>query len=291
MPGTPQQGLVKRRTLTEAEVAEIGQLITVCNDYEGLYMRLGLDELRKRSGDEARDLLYYEDGALVGYLAIDGWGKERELTGMVRPGYRRRGIFSQLFAAAKEEYQRLGVRKLILVCEQSSASGQAFVKTTGAQRGYAEHEMVLGAFKERRIFHEGLQMRQANSGDLDAIASILATDSGNVEAEKQWVGKLFDDPSRRFYLATLHGKPVGCLRLDDMGDQVGIYAFEIRMGYRGLGYGRQMLEEAIRTIRAETQKRIMLDVETDNTNAIGLYRSCGFEVKTTYDYYVLDISS
>src|SRR5258708_22847087 len=114
MPGTHQQGLVKRRTLMEAEVAEIEQLIAVCDDYEGLHMRLGLDELRKRSGDEARDLLYYEDGALVGYLAIDGWGKERELTGMVRPGYRRRGIFSQLLAAAKEEYHRLRVRTLIL---------------------------------------------------------------------------------------------------------------------------------------------------------------------------------
>lgn len=277
--------------MTGAEVAEIERLIAVCDAYEGLHMRLGLDELRKRSGDEARDLLYYEDGALVGYLGVDGWGKEREMTGMVHPGYRRRGIFSQLFAAAKAAYQRLGVHKLILVCEQSSVSGQAFVKTTGAQRAYAEHEMVLGTFKERRVFHEGLQMRQANSSDLDAIASILAADSGNVEAEKQWIGKLLEDPNRRFYLATLHGKPVGCLRLDDMGDQVGIYAFEIRVGYRGLGYGRQMLEEAIRSTRAETQKRIMLDVETNNTNAIGLYRSCGFEVKTTYDYYALDISS
>ena len=35
---------------------------------------------------------------------------------------------------------------------------------------------------------------------------------------------------------------------------------------------------------------IMLDVETDNTNAIGLYLSCGFEIKTTYDYYELKIS-
>src|SRR5260370_17403529 len=103
MPGTHQQGLVKKRTLTEAEVAEIGQLIAVCNDCEGLHMRLGLDELRKRSGDEARDLLYYEDGALVGYLAIDGWGKERELTGMVRPGYRRTGIFTQLFPPPQED--------------------------------------------------------------------------------------------------------------------------------------------------------------------------------------------
>ena len=291
MPDTRRQGLVKRQVLTEAEVTEIGRLIAICDDYEGLHMRLGLDRLRSRAGDEAHDFLYYEDDRLAGYLAVDGWGgEERELTGMVHPDYRRRGIFRMLVTAAKEECQRLGVQKLILVCEQCSESGQAFMRAIGAQREYSEHEMVLGIFKERRIFHEGLRMRQANGSDLDTIAAILAADSGNVEAVKQWVGKLFEEPSSRFYLATLHEKPVGCLRLDDMGDQVGIYAFEIRMGYRGLGYGRQMLEEAVRTVRAESQKRVMLDVETDNTNAIGLYLSCGFEVKTTYDYYGVEVS-
>ena len=29
----------------------------------------------------------------------------------------------------------------------------------------------------------------------------------------------------------------------------------------------------------------MLDVETTNERAIHLYRSCGFDIKTTYDYY------
>jgi len=145
--------------------------------------------------------------------------------------------------------------------------------------------MVLGTIREKRIFHKGLHMCQANMSDLDTIVSILATDSGNVESVKLWIGKCLEEPTWRFYLATLDGKPLGCLRLEDMGDQVGIYAFEVRLGYRGLGYGRQMLEEAIRIIRAKTQKRIMLDVETDNANAIGLYLSCGFEIKTTYDYY------
>ena len=46
----------------------------------------------------------------------------------------------------------------------------------------------------------------------------------------------------------------------------------------------------LRSIRSESQTRIMLDVETDNTNAIGLYLSCGFEIKTTYDYFNLNIS-
>jgi ribosomal protein S18 acetylase RimI-like enzyme len=51
-----------------------------------------------------------------------------------------------------------------------------------------------------------------------------------------------------------------------------------------------MLEQLINIARAERQKPIMLDVETDNTNAVGLYLSCGFEIKTTYDYYELGIS-
>ena len=290
MPGTHTQGLVKKQTLTEAEANAIEQLKTLCDNYEGLHMRLDVGALRQRPGNETNDFLYYEDGILVGYLFVEGWGsRDRELTGMVHSDYRRRGIFKSLLTAAKEVCQQRNAQKLILVCEHFSKSGLAFVNALGAHHEYSEHEMVLGTFRERRNY-SSLHIRQANSSDLDAIVSVLATDSGNVESVNRWVAKLFEEPTSRFYLATLDQKPLGCLRLDFMSDQVGIYAFEVRLGYRGLGYGRQMLEEAIRAISAETQKRIMLDVETDNTNAIGLYLSCGFEIKTTYDYYGLIIS-
>ena len=291
MPETHIQGLVKKQTLTEAEAASIEQLITTCNNYDGLHMRIDTGTLRDRPGGEANDFLYYEDGMLVGYLFVEGWGgRDRELVGMVHPDYRRRGIFRSLLAEAEEECRQRDIQKLILVCEHASQSGLAFVNAIQARFEYSEHEMVLGTFRERRKTHKGLDIRQANKQDLDAIVSILATDSGNVESIRQWVTKLFDDHSSRFYVATLDEKLLGCLRLDFMSDQIGIYAFEVRLGYRGLGYGRQMLEEAIRTIRSESQIRIMLDVETDNTNAIGLYLSCGFEIKTTYDYYELKIS-
>jgi ribosomal protein S18 acetylase RimI-like enzyme len=285
---THSQGLMKIQILTEAEAFAIEQLITICNDYEGLHMRIDVGALRQRSGDEANDFLYYEDNRLVGYLFVEGWGsRDREIMGMVHPDYRRRGIFGSLLAAARKECRISDVHKMILVCERASQSGQAFVQAIGAHLEFSEHEMVLGTFRERRNVHEGLDIRQADRNDLKAIISILSTDSGNDDSISRWVTKLFDDQSSRFYLATLGGKPLGCLRLDDMSDQIGIYAFEVRLGYRGRGYGRQMLEEAIRSIRAETQKSIMLDVETDNTNAIGLYQSCGFEIKTTYDYYDL----
>jgi ribosomal protein S18 acetylase RimI-like enzyme len=288
-----KHSLVIKSTLSPDELAAISHLIDICNTHDDLRMRIGMEMLRERSGDERNDFLYYVDGQLVGYLEADSYGrKEKELVGMVHPDYRRGGIFTALFATAKEEFRRRGVKKLILICEHQSASGQAFLATTGSELAYAEHEMWLGSFHERGRRTPGLVMRRADARDIDTIVSFLAADSGNVEEVQAWVTELMGKPDAFwFFLATLNGKPLGTVRLDFMEDVTGIYAFEVRMGYRGLGYGREMLEQLIHIAREASNKPIMLDVETTNTNAIGLYLSAGFEIKTTYDYYELSLES
>jgi ribosomal protein S18 acetylase RimI-like enzyme len=284
-----RQGFVKKLTLTGAELTEIEQLTDICNNKEGLHMRLGWLQIGSPN-KETNDLLYYEDNKLAGYLNISSYGiREKELTGMVHPDYRRKGIFRALLAAAKEECLHRGVQKLLLISEHASHSGLAFVKAIGAQQDFSEHEMVLGTFYERGSFNERFRMRNAGSDDAEVLISIMTADFDDVEQARFYVTELLQQPGQRIYLGLLDGEPVGCLRLDEMDDEVGIYGFVVRPEYRGHGYGRQMLEETIRTIHAKGPKRIMLEVETDNTNAIGLYRSCGFQVKTTYDYYSLNI--
>ena len=92
-------------------ITEISHLIDICNTHDGLRMRIGLEMLRERSEGEINDFLYYVDGQLVGYLEADSWGKkEKELTGMVRPDFRRQGIFTALFTAAREELQQRGAQ-------------------------------------------------------------------------------------------------------------------------------------------------------------------------------------
>ena len=294
-----KQGLIRKLTPADIEMAEVEQLIEICNKYEGLRMRLDTEPMRKRPGDNVYDFLYYEDGKLVGYLALDSFGrKQKEVTGMVHPEYRRKGIFRTLLEAAKEECLDMGVQKLILVCEENSLSGLAFVDAIGAHHDFSEYEMVLGTFKEKFVFDDRFRFQEANASDLDIIVSIMATDldeGESIEGLEQWVGKALQDPNRHFYLGRFGGdsvscgEPIGCLRLDEMDKEIGIYAFIVRPDYRGRGYGRQMLEEAIRTIQSRSSKGIMLDVDTNNTNAIGLYRSCGFEVRATYAYYGLDL--
>ena len=45
-----------------------------------------------------------------------------------------------------------------------------------------------------------------------------------------------------------------------------------------------MLEYVIRDVYNAGPREIMLEVDTTNHNAMGLYGSCGFHVITTYDY-------
>jgi ribosomal protein S18 acetylase RimI-like enzyme len=289
--GSSRQGLVRKQQLNEAELAEVEELARVCDAYEDLHLGLGVEQMGTRTGKEANDFLYYEDGRLVGVLALSEYGnEERELTLMVHPYYRRRGIGSTLLAAVREESKRRDIQRLVLVCERFSKSGSVFIEAVGAQYDFSEHHMVLEDFKEHGNFPEQLQLVRATPADVDVIAHITAACFGETEERiKPHIAKDLLAPNRQYYIAKLGEEPVGSFNLYISDDSFGIYAFGVQPQYQRRGFGRQMLEQIIKQIQAESQKRITLEVETNNTNAIALYQSAGFRPVTTYGYYGLDV--
>ncbi len=295
---TLKQGLVAVQAITQTQKAEIKQLAEICNQYEGLHMRFSLGGVSTRPNNAPPEFLYYDNGRLVGCIILDSFGsEEKELQGMVHPDYRRKGIFSRLVAATKEAGVQHGVQRLIFVVERAAQSGQHFVAAIGAQYDFSEHEMVLETFHDRMDFDERLNFRKAYDSDLDLYVSIMADSFGDPEERiRPWVTHLLHDSQCRLYVATFGEaqlgckEPVGCLRLHEENDSIGIYGFGVRPDYRRRGYGRQMLEEVVREVQGQSQKQITLEVDIDNENALGLYRSVGFVERTTYDYYNLDIA-
>ena len=292
------QGLITKKVLSEDELADISRLIETCNAHEGLHTRLSFEMLRRRPGDKIYDFLYYEQGSLVGYLALQGHGsdEEKELVAVVQPNFRRRGIFHTLLNAAKRELQTREGKKLIITCERNSQSGQACMHAIRATLDFSEHEMVLGTFQERLSYDDRLVFQPARSEDLKAIATLFALDTDGDEARAfQHVSSVAARPNQQFYLATFGDEqlgchePVGTLRLEEDNGEYGIYGFIVHPDYRGRGYGRQILQEVIHVAHEKGDSPIMLDVDVTNTNALGLYRSAGFETRTTYDYYAVAI--
>ncbi len=289
-----KQGIYAKETLSNAEIAAIEGLTTQCEHFEALHLQLFIkDMLKQRSGQDTFDFLYYEWGQLVGYLGIDNYGTaEKSVLVLVAPDHRRKGIASLLLRAAREEARHSGIEQLVLFCERSSRSGRAFAYALHAQLDYSEHEMVLGTFKERPLFDERLTFRQAiNPDDFAAIISIMTADMSDAERAQRYVTNLSKRSDQRFYLMTFGGpelgcdEPIGSLRVVQQFEDAGIYGFVVHPEYRGKGYGRQFLQEVIRLLRSEGLETIMLEVDVTNINALNLYLSVGFEMRTTYDYY------
>ena len=91
--------------LLQAELKEIQQLAQLCNQADGIRLKLNWDMLMERSSEVTNDFLFYSDGILIGFLGIYIFkSTEAEISGMVHPDYHHQGTvsFSALVEAAKQ---------------------------------------------------------------------------------------------------------------------------------------------------------------------------------------------
>ena len=279
------QGLVAVRSLSEDDRAAVVRLAELCNRYEGLDLALNFQP--SPADDTTDQFLYYDRGALVGFVSLYG-DLEIEVCGMVHPERRRRGIGRALLGAAQAECRRRGLTSFLLVCEEASSSGKAFVAAVGAQYRYSEYRMELDAARINRpaARDERFRLRRAGPEDLELLSHLTAASFGDpVEEVRRHFAQRFQEPNQRFYIAALQDEPVGSLRLAQFDRCVYINAVGVPPAYRGRGYGRRMLVETIDMLVAEGWEQIMIEVVTENRNALSLYRSCGFKETTTYGFY------
>jgi N-acetylglutamate synthase-like GNAT family acetyltransferase len=99
-----RQGLIKSYGLSKIQISEIEKLATICNEEETITMKLNWDFLNSRPKNEVQDFLFYEENCLVGYLGLYIFNEiEAEVSAMVHPKKRKKGIFSTLLEHAKLE--------------------------------------------------------------------------------------------------------------------------------------------------------------------------------------------
>jgi ribosomal protein S18 acetylase RimI-like enzyme len=291
MSSVESQGLVRKQSLTSDEIAEIERLAQICDAHDDATMRVNWDTIASRSGQEDSDFLYYKDGQLIGVLSLYVFGRgEAEASAMVHPDKRRKGIFRVLTEVAMGELRRRGIPKLIYFSDHQSRAGIAALEAIGARYGYSEYKMVLGEPILPAQFDVGLHVERAGADEFGDVARIIALCFGADEADmRQNMQKHTGNDARRYYLALLDGVPIGALnlQLDEKGS--GIYGFGVLPGYRGRGYGRQILARTIEYALAEGHPPIFLEVAPENERALGLYQSVGFRETNRYDYYTLAV--
>lgn len=127
---------------------------------------------------------------------------------------------------------------------------------------------------------------RATDSDAGALIEIeLACFGPDAWSEALVLAEL-DAPSRSVLVARVTNTVAGYASLSVTADLSDLQRIAVRPQARGRGYGRALLEAALRTARNGGADRMLLEVAADNAAALGLYHAVGFHaIDRRVDYF------
>ncbi len=272
--------------LEDLELAEVHRLADRCTHADGTAAKINWGMMAERDITHINDLCCYINGQLVGYMPIDAFGEELEITALVLPEYRGQGIFRLLFEAARLEASNRKARQLLAVAYRAIESGKAVAEHLGLAYEFSEYHMHAQIFPDTHLPESVISLEEAaaeNVGELSRLISLNFKDS-------EWntspfLLKEMEGSDKHYYLAKLGDQFIGHIGTVNEEASVYIRAVGIASEWRHRGYGRQLLAALLSKLIAEGCQTFELDVATENSSALSLYQSCGFQETTIYDYY------
>jgi ribosomal protein S18 acetylase RimI-like enzyme len=103
------------------------------------------------------------------------------------------------------------------------------------------------------------------------------------------------DPGHHFLLAEIDGQIIGTGALIEEAPQTGrLVRMSVDPNYRGRGIGKALVRYLMDVARERGYTRLLTETNDDWYDAIGLYRSCGFETEGFRDgdiHLALDLTA
>jgi ribosomal protein S18 acetylase RimI-like enzyme len=291
-----------KENLDGVDYEMINHLQERCIQHDGSALKLELDYKLGVNSDNSKgvqninEFMYFDGEKLIGYIGICSFGGPWEVNGMVDPEYRRQGVFTKLFELVKAEWKRRDSGSMLLLSDRSSEPGQNFIAGSGAGYKHSEYEMFLKKDIPAQNPCEGITFRKATNADAREIArqnAIYFNDEYNendfedIEAEDMILPEEEEKRGMTSYLVEKDGQIIGKVNLQLTSKLGAIFGLGVLPEHRRKGYGRALLLMAVEKLKEANAKEIMLQVAAENSNALNLYKSCGFVETSTMDYFEL----
>lgn len=269
--------------LTIEQLHAIEVLQKECEHADDIQLKLNWDMLRQRD-DQTMDFFYKENGQLLAYLALYGFGSTVEVCGMVKPSARRNHHFSSLWQQALQVIGEKGFQKILLNAPASSVSAKEWIASQACTYAFSEFQMLWAkqALEESKDIH--IRQSLPSDASFEIQLDVLSFQMSAEDAQHHYDDIKNRTEEHRFIIAT-EGTDVGKIRVSTIDGEAYIYGFAILPEFQGKGYGGKALRNIVRK-EHEAGHRIGLDVEAKNTHALRLYENIGFETIQRQDYYV-----
>jgi len=296
MENVQNHSIKLKEYLNQVDYNTITKLQNICLDYDKTTLKLELDyklasaEETVRATGSINEFMYFDGEILVGYIGICHFGGTHlEVNGMVHPEYRRQGIFKKLFQLTTDEWLRRSIKGMLLLCDRNSAPGQAFIKSTAASYKHSEYEMYLQKKIEPPLSETSFNdiiFKKATNNHAKEVARQNAIYFGMEYDDSDMI--MPEEEERRgmsIFLVENNNGIIGKVHLQLINGLGAIFGLGVLPEYRSKGYGRKIILKSIEMLKTMNAEKIMLQVEAENSNALNLYKSCGFVETSTMDYF------
>jgi mycothiol synthase len=260
----------------EEHLAALTELAEACLAVDGGLPLFTTPPLLRARLLQARTLGAWHEGGLVAAVSVGAAGRPATSTGLVHPGWRKRGLGGRLLSWAEEQADDAD---LLLTTESWSPGAEALFTARGFEQTFAEwvlrHELTALPAVARP---DGVATEPVTL-DAELFATYRASFAdrpGFVErAAEEWLDELREDDGYRQDLSLIargpDGTAVGFLNvIDNWIDQVGVVP-----AWRGRRVGAHLVASALRSLAADGVREAWLCVN-DNNPAAALYRRLGF---------------
>lgn len=277
--------------LEDKALNDVLKLEEICNKYDNLLGSMFLDSSLNFDQRIKTVFLLYEHRQLISMLSMFiPTQLEAEITGYTLPRKRGKGHFKALLAKAVEELRKYHIPQILFVCETQSIAGKQVMEVLKTEYEHTEYFMRLdlSGFVSNHLPASGdrLMLVRTKSDDIEKVieTSIKAFDESYEEANSR-IENCLESETREQYLAILNGERIGLVSTNQEDGVGSIFGFGIVPEHRGKGYGEELLHLIVNRLRQGGKTEIILDVNSENENALELYKKFGFEIESAYDYY------
>lgn len=291
-----------KENINKEDYEVINKLQQECIDKVALKLELDYKLASSNEGTKIKnkinEFMYFDVEKLIGYIGIGSFGgfdRPIEVNGMVHPEYRKQGVFKKLSELVIDEWKRRNSSSMLLLSDRTSKEGQEFIKNLGATYNHTEYEMYFrqGGPSEPSKGPSNLTFRKAKNEESHEIAKQNAIYFGEEvpdenDKENMILPEEEEKKGIRIYFGEKDGEIIGKVHLE-LTDKGGIYGLGVLPQHRRKGYAREMLKFAVNTLMEDGAKEVMLQVDSENPNALNLYKSCGFVETSVMDYYEMKL--
>ncbi len=276
--------LIRTHQLDFEQLRALEQLSAECKQHDenniAMYRHL-LDKARPTPCN----VLYYKKDKLIGFLRpFFFYENACEIAVMVHPDFRRQGISFRMLQEIQLILNDHYVENIIFSVPQGLYT--SWLTQFGLSYQGSEYQMqycntTLPLLEEKRF-----NIRPANHADIPTLCMI---DKACFPLEQEDMPlrfySLLADSGYTILMISLDGIPVGKAHILWQSDAARLSDIAVLPKAQGQGLGSAIINYCIAHVLKTNIHKIVLDVETNNRNALNIYRRLGFTINNAHDYW------